>query len=311
MKWTQLLTLLWVAWVNLSTSYMSPNPLRSNIVKTKFSYVDRTAIEDIPHYHLKVDSGFTRLVSRVAYDGTHFHGFQFQINARSVQGVIEDAVNQVFNWNGKVPHRIVATGRTDALVHARGQVIHFDVPTIWNGIPIHNKDNLISLNSAINNLLPSDVCLWNVSVAPPSKVTKYPFHATLDSNSKIYSYRFKCMHSKHLNRPFNHKYRHLWACGEDVAGAIALLKQTFPYFTGHHNFCSFGNTPRPQSVEDKDYHKTIHDIRLIEKEGGCEDDFRIDLHLSGALYKMVWFILHDICLIIHLFLLFYLPFLLS
>jgi tRNA pseudouridine38-40 synthase len=55
----------------------------------------------------------------VAYDGTDFHGFQYQANAPSVQGVLEQTLDDICQREG----RIIGAGRTDAGVHANGQVI--------------------------------------------------------------------------------------------------------------------------------------------------------------------------------------------
>ena len=76
----------------------------------------------------------------VSYDGTNFHGFQVQDNLRTVQKEIEDVLYIIH----KKPVTIYASGRTDALVHARGQVFH--IPLFHNNITIKMKN----LSSSVN-----------------------------------------------------------------------------------------------------------------------------------------------------------------
>ena len=112
-----------------------------------------------------------RLRATVSYVGTFFHGWQIQENApRTVQQTIEGALAETFGR----PVRVHASGRTDAGVHADGQVIHFDA----NAIP------LVSLRSAVNRKLPWDVRVLRVDEAPAD------FHARADAAGKRYVYRF-------------------------------------------------------------------------------------------------------------------------
>src|SRR3954452_4632858 len=69
--------------------------------------------------------GFVRLRLDIAYDGTEFAGWAVQAGQRTVAGVLDDALSTVF----RVPVRLRAAGRTDAGVHANGQVAHVDVPS--------------------------------------------------------------------------------------------------------------------------------------------------------------------------------------
>src|SRR4030065_835697 len=85
----------------------------------------------------------------IAYDGTHFQGFQRQVKGRTVQGVLEDALRQL-KWDSK---SILSAGRTDTGVHALGQVIVFDLA--WNRL----DEELLR---ALNALLPGDVAARSV-----------------------------------------------------------------------------------------------------------------------------------------------------
>ncbi len=80
-------------------------------------------MNDVP----AIDSGggYVRLRLDIAYDGTDFAGWAVQAGQRTVAGVLDDALTTVF----RTPVQLRAAGRTDAGVHAKGQVAHVDVPT--------------------------------------------------------------------------------------------------------------------------------------------------------------------------------------
>jgi tRNA pseudouridine38-40 synthase len=114
----------------------------------------------------------TRFRATLAYVGTDFHGWQAQANAsRTVQSVLEKALRQF----ARAASRPVAAGRTDAGVHADGQVVHFDLP---------REEDPSRVRSAVNGLLPWDVRL--LEVAP----TSLDFHARRDAAWKDYRYRW-------------------------------------------------------------------------------------------------------------------------
>ena len=113
----------------------------------------------------------TRYRATLAYVGTFFHGWQVQENAaRTVQAVLESAFAKVVG----TPVRLHASGRTDAGVHADGQVAHFDAPAF----PAEG------LLSAVDVRLPWDVRVLAIAEAAPD------FHARSSSLGKRYVYRF-------------------------------------------------------------------------------------------------------------------------
>ena len=112
-----------------------------------------------------------RVKATVAYVGTFFHGWQVQENAsRTVQGCLEAVLSELLGRSV----RVHASGRTDAGVHAEGQVVHFDAPEF-------PPDNLIT---AANRRLPWDVRFLEAGEASPE------FHARSDARRKRYLYRF-------------------------------------------------------------------------------------------------------------------------
>ena len=110
----------------------------------------------------------------VAYDGTDFSGWQRQARDRSVQAVIEDALQKIH----KSPTVIHAAGRTDAGVHAAGQAVNFYSPIAGM--------NARSYIPALNSILPTDVRVLEAEEAPEK------FHARFDALLRRYRYHFIC-----------------------------------------------------------------------------------------------------------------------
>lgn len=108
-----------------------------------------------------------------AYDGSNFAGFQVQPGERTVQQVLERAVNKIAK-KPQPPLMVFGSGRTDAGVHALGQVAHFDLPYQIPGP---------SLVRALNSSLPLDVLVKEATEVAPD------FHARFDAHHKRYRYR--------------------------------------------------------------------------------------------------------------------------
>ncbi|OFV80303.1 MAG: tRNA pseudouridine(38-40) synthase TruA [Acidobacteria bacterium RBG_13_68_16] len=115
----------------------------------------------------------SRLALKVSYLGGPFAGWQRQARARTVQGVLEQALETLY----RRPVSVVGAGRTDAGVHAAGQVAHFDAP-----LPIPPA----GVVSALNSLLPEDVRVLRAWRVPAE------FHARRSALGKRYSYRLAC-----------------------------------------------------------------------------------------------------------------------
>ncbi len=112
-----------------------------------------------------------RIKCIIAYDGTHFAGYQIQQQKRTVQGELERALSIIHKGQFV---RVHASGRTDATVHAQGQVIHFDTPL---AIPDEKWPK------ALNALLPDDVIVKQASEVSSA------FHARFSVKKKEYRYR--------------------------------------------------------------------------------------------------------------------------
>lgn len=194
----------------------------------------------------------------VAYDGTHFHGWQKQQQPgepplRTVQGVLESTLRQVLGQ----PVRLVGASRTDAGVHARGQVAQFDAAT---PIPLDR------LPLAINARLPEDMEVRDAGIAPPK------FDCINDPISKRYRYRLWNTHRRPLE--LRHLVWHVW-----VTLDVERMNDAARRLVGMHDFAGFAaaNHKRQSTV------RTIHDC-FVERH---DPEVHIVVEGDGFLYNMV------------------------
>jgi tRNA pseudouridine38-40 synthase len=162
-----------------------------------------------------------RLKLTVAYDGAGFCGWQVQArrsgaSERTVQGVLEAVVAPMLGR----PARITGAGRTDAGVHALGQVCHFDLPAEKLGLPWRR---------ALNAQLPEDVAVLAVQQVDSS------FSARFSAVDKTYAYTLW----PHRDLRIPQRRGFAWACGPLDAAAMAAAADLL---LGEHDFKSFQNT---------------------------------------------------------------------
>jgi len=118
----------------------------------------------------------TRFRLDLAYDGTCFHGWAAQPEQRTVQGVLQDAINEALALAGhQMLQQVTVAGRTDAGVHARGQVAHLDAEVELADAP--------KLAAQLARLLPDDIVLYALTPALPG------FDARFAAISRTYCYR--------------------------------------------------------------------------------------------------------------------------
>jgi len=116
------------------------------------------------------ESGFRRLRLDLSYDGTNFSGWAIQPDRRTVQQSIEEAISTVAQSKAET----IVAGRTDAGVHATGQVIHVDLP---------ESLELSDLAYKLNRILDEDVRINQIQISPPA------FHARFSALRRYYEYR--------------------------------------------------------------------------------------------------------------------------
>src|SRR5215472_10129022 len=120
-------------------------------------------------------AGLVRLRLDLGYDGTDFHGWARQPSLRTVQQVLEEALWRSLSL--QEPPALTVAGRTDAGVHARGQVAHVDIPgSAW-------AEAAGSADRRLSRLLPEDIRVWSIRPALPG------FDARFSALSRRYSYR--------------------------------------------------------------------------------------------------------------------------
>lgn len=178
----------------------------------------------------------TRVKCIVSYDGSQFYGFQIQKKLRTVQGEIQKAIHNICKDEEITIH---ASGRTDAKVHGRHQVFHFDT-----------KRNMPEKQwkRAINHFLPNDIYIID------SFIVNEDFHSRYSAVKKEYHYK---LNMKEYN-PFDTHYIYQYGRNLD----IELMKEAAKIFIGEHDFASYctydqyGNTVR-----------TIYKIDIVEEKG--------------------------------------------
>jgi len=192
----------------------------------------------------------------IAYDGTRYAGWQVQSNAQSIQSLIQAALKIVLRH----PTSLTGSGRTDAGVHAKGQIAHFDTDALFQP-----KSLLISLNA----LLPPDIRIVAVEPRAPD------FHARYSAKTKIYHYH---LHLDPVADPILAPYR------LHVFERICRVRLTTggAHFLGTRDFTSFANNADRGSAA-KDPVRTLLRFDAIEEPGGI----RLELEANGFLYKMV------------------------
>ena len=194
-----------------------------------------------------------RIRLRIAYDGTDFHGWQVQPGLATIQGELERILTDL---EGS-PVTVHGSGRTDAGVHALGQIAAI---TLRNPIPVDN------LRRAINRLLPESIRILAVDEVPLS------FHPRFDARAKTYLYR---IYRDEICSPFDRRYVHHHPYPLDEPRMIAAARR----FEGEHDFVSFASAQRDMESTVR----TIFESRL-ERLG---PELRYRVRGRGFLMHMV------------------------
>lgn len=193
-----------------------------------------------------------RIRLEIEYDGTEYVGWQRQKNGRSIQEMLEAAVSKVTGEEAAV----IGSGRTDAGVHATGQVAHFDTQSdLEPG----------RFAAALNFYLPDDIRVMTSEEAPPD------FHARFSALGKTYVYTFR----NHPQRSAIHRGLSAHLPGE---ADLEAMRKGAAYLIGEHDFASFCTHP-----EGKDTVRTIEQIGLARRGPYIQ----MEITGSGFLHNMV------------------------
>ena len=194
----------------------------------------------------------------VAYDGTNYNGFQWQSPPRvAVQNVLEERLSRIFGDNIE----LAAAGRTDAGVHAFGQVVNFFTD---------GRIDVDKIPLAASSVLPADIV-----VREAREVDKY-FSALHSAKSKIYLYRILrgAASNPFVNRFAWHEFRPL---------DVDAMREALSLLVGTHDYSSFkaaGGAPNMNPV------RTVYAAEIFNEELFGGDCLTIKLHASGFLYHM-------------------------
>jgi tRNA pseudouridine38-40 synthase len=195
-----------------------------------------------------------RFRATVEYDGTEFAGFQLQPKARSIQGELEAALTRL---SGGIRQPVVGAGRTDAGVHATGQVISFTYP---------GSLSVEALMKALNGTLPPDVAIRDLRRAPGEFNPRYA--------ARYREYRYSVWNGP--RSPLRERTA-LWV-RQDLD--IAAMSRAATAFEGRHDFSAFGGAD-PQPV------RTVHRLRVRRDGSLVTIDVRADAFLRGMVRRIV------------------------
>ena len=190
----------------------------------------------------------------IAYDGTHYQGWQRQKDCPTIQGVIEEVLTRITQQAVS----LVGAGRTDAGVHAWGQVANFRTTS---------EMTIAKMEAALHALLPKDILIRRVQEAEPA------FHARYSSRAKIYDY-FICNYSRMT--PFFRPY--VWFLQDPFD--TSLIKAGLSLLIGEKDFSSF----QTQGSEVSNPIRTIYQADLLSLPWG---GFKLRLKADGFLRHMV------------------------
>ena len=196
----------------------------------------------------------------IQYDGSQFYGWQRQLNTRTVQGVLEDAMERLCGTHISV----LGAGRTDAGVHAFGQAAGVNVPERWTAP---------EMKRALNAVLPQDV---RIAQAIPMRAD---FHARYSALSR--SYRYLVGTDADADSPFRNRLELAWRRPIDrklLDGAAALI-------AGDH--CFRGFAVKGTAPESDDHHCIVMHSSWVERNGGLAFEIRANRFLHHMVRFLV------------------------
>jgi len=198
----------------------------------------------------------TKYKIEIQYEGTRYAGWQVQPDALSIQEEIETTLAKFLRETVKV----VGSGRTDAGVHALGQVAHF-----------RTKESIDQTHflKAANGLLPRDIRILTIQEVDDS------FHAQKSAKRKIYHYHLWL-------EPVQSPFARFTTTYVRTPLDLDLMRQGAAKFLGTHDFSAFANQQN-EGAAGKNPVRILYRLDLVEQEGGI----RLEFEGNGFLYKMV------------------------
>lgn len=204
--------------------------------------------------------GAVRYRAVIAYDGTDYFGFQRQADAPTIQGTIEAALLQVT----RQPATVHGAGRTDAGVHATGQVIAFDVE--WKHAP-HD------LGRALNATLPLAIAVQSIDEAQAD------FHPRFDARSRTYEYTLV---AAPVRQPLRERYA--WHVMSREPLDVAAMQGAANSLVGTHDFATFGRPPQGDRTIREVLHSQVEELARPDRHTQV---IRYTIEANAFLYRMV------------------------
>ncbi len=202
-----------------------------------------------------------RYALKIEYDGGPFAGWQAQADQPSVQGAIEAALARL-DPGYAAGARIAAAGRTDAGVHATGQVAHCDMARDWDPF---------RLSEALN---------WHLKPAPVAIVAAVQvaedFHARFSATERRYVFRLLARRA-----PAVHDRGRVWQVLNPLNAEA--MREGAAYLIGHHDFTTF----RSSICQARSPVKTLDEIRIEEIARPCGREYRFHLRARSFLHNQV------------------------
>jgi len=206
-----------------------------------------------------------RVRAIVSYDGTYYAGYQRQADVATVQETLETALREV----AQETVSLLAAGRTDAGVHALGQVVAFD--TSWR----HSVDDL---ERAMNAVLPPDIAVRDLEEASSD------FHPRFDARRRHYRYT---IHNAQVRSPLKRRY----SLHVPYSLEVEAMEEAARTLVGEHDFATFGQPPQGEVTVRRVFRASW------SREAGAGGPFglsrdgeaflRFDIEANAFLYRMV------------------------
>jgi tRNA pseudouridine38-40 synthase len=199
----------------------------------------------------------------IEYDGTNFSGWQIQKNAVTVQQTIKDKLETIFNEE----INLIGSGRTDAGVHALGQVANFRT---------EKETDLRKLKFSLNGMLPESISISEIEEVDEN------FHSRFDAKRRSYLYFISSVKS-----PFYGRYS--WLNTKSTSFDLEKLNRLSSVFLGKHNFTSFARA----KTETENKNCEIYSIHWRRKNFLTIFYVEADRFLHGMVRTLVGTILNE------------------
>jgi tRNA pseudouridine38-40 synthase len=198
----------------------------------------------------------------IQYDGTNYCGWQIQLNADSVQGIVQDSINKITRESVN----LIGAGRTDAGVHSLGQTANFR---------IENELDLYRFKHSLNSTLPRDIAVTSIEEVDEE------FHSRYDAVKRSYIYLIAKGKTPFYDR-YSWWYHGKIDCSELNRLSVCLL--------GEYNFTAFSR----KASETENKICNIHEIRWKEWKGLVVFYVEADRYLHGMVRTMVGTLLNSL-----------------